>query len=171
LIPLTHYSTSPKDVREFSDHFQTPPSALEPLLLYLPKDWIIWEPCAGKGNLVRKLHQEGYSTIKSDILTGQDFLEWEPGFPWEAIVTNPPYSIKNTIIERCYSLGRPWALLMPLTSLETLKRHTMFKDFGVEMLVLPSRVRFERPDLKKSSPWFHTAWFCHRMLPHPLIFS
>ena len=70
--------------------FQSPPEALDPLLPYLPQGAIIWEPCAGRGHLVTKLRQKGYDVLASDILYGQDFFEYEPGFPWEILITNPP---------------------------------------------------------------------------------
>ena len=35
------------------DDFQTPPYALDPLLPFLKRDWVVWECACGKGNLVR----------------------------------------------------------------------------------------------------------------------
>ena len=40
-----------------SNDFQTPVKALEPLVLYLKKEWIIWECACGKGNLAKNLRE------------------------------------------------------------------------------------------------------------------
>jgi len=39
-----------------SDEFQTPKYALDPLLPFLKKDWIIWECAWGKGSLAKHLN-------------------------------------------------------------------------------------------------------------------
>jgi len=59
-----------------SDHFQTPPEALHPLLPYLKRDWKIWECAMGKGNLVRALGEKGYHVEGTDIL---DWLQFPEG--------------------------------------------------------------------------------------------
>jgi len=42
------------------DDYQTPSSALDPLLPYLDKNKIIWECASGEGYLVNRLQQEGF---------------------------------------------------------------------------------------------------------------
>ena len=157
--------------RDDIDDFQSPPEILEPLVPYIPKHWVIFEPCRGKRNLVRKLHREGYATLSSDILDGPeyDFLTYEPGFPYECVITNPPFSKKFEFLQRCYELGKPFALLMPLAALDTVKRQSLYKQHGIELLVLPKQVDFR--NLSGKIARFACAWFCHRVLPHPLIFS
>jgi hypothetical protein len=78
---------------------------------------------------------------------------------FDCIVTNPPYDIKQKFLERCYTLKKPFAMLMPLTTLETRKRQKLFRDNGVEVLFMPERINFEVPSGKESSAWFATAWF------------
>ena len=151
--------------------FQTPPSALVPLLRYIPRDWIIWEPAAGRGNLVRYLRSIGYNVIGTDILSGRDFLSWQPSLRWDVIITNPPYSLKNEFLERCYSLGKPFALLLPLTTFETARRQALFKKYGVQVLFLSKRVNFETPSGKGSGAWFAVAWFTWKLnLPGDMVF-
>jgi len=38
--------------------------------------------------------------------------------PWDAQITNPPYSIKGEWIARSFELGKPFALLVPIETLE-----------------------------------------------------
>ena len=129
-----------------SNDFQTPPDALTPLLPFL-KNWTIWECAAGKGNLVTALESKGYQVIGTDILTGQDFLTYQPD-NFDCIITNPPFSLKQEFLERCYELQKPFALLLPLTTFESKKRQDLFKKYGIEVIFFPKRINFETPSGK-----------------------
>ena len=142
-----------------SNDFQTPPHALKPLLPYIPKDWVIWECAAGKGMLADEFRRLGYTVISTDILNGRDFLKWQPDYHWDIIVTNPPYSIKQKFLQRCYDLGKPFALLLPLTTFETGKRQALFKRYGVEVVFFDKRINFITPSGEGGGSWFATAWF------------
>lgn len=143
-----------------ADDFQTPPEALEPLYPYLKKEWTIWEPACGKGNLINALKEKGYNAFGTDILTGEDFRLEDRGC--DCIITNPPFSLKQQFLERCYKIGKPFALLLPLTTFETPKRQQLFREGGVEVIFFPKRINFETPNkVEKSSAWFATAWFTH----------
>ena len=137
--------------RNGSDEFQTPPDALEPLLPYLRPVWTIWEPACGKGYLVEGLRQAGHEVIGTDQKTGNDFLTWQPD-DWHCIVTNPPFSLKNKFLQRAYSLGKPFAFLLPLTALESRRRQQLFRDHGVKVLLFDKRINFETPNNNVSHP-------------------
>lgn len=143
------------------DSCQTPWYALPPLIPYLPLHWTIWEPAAGKGYLVEALQDNWYETIASDMLTGQDFFEWQPDAHWDAIVTNPPYSLKPEWIERCYELGHPWALLMPVETLGAWEDQEQFEARGIEIVLLDKRIDFGMPNIgfEDSHSQFPVAWF------------
>ncbi|RLF37268.1 MAG: tRNA (adenine-N(6)-)-methyltransferase [Thermoplasmata archaeon] len=152
------------------DDFQTPKEALYPLIPYLKKDWVIWECASGKGNLVKGLKELGFDVISTDILSGADFLTWQPKH-FDCIITNPPYSLKEKFLERCYQLGKPFALLLPLTTFETRKRQDLFKKYGVQVIFFDKRINFETPDGKGSGAWFATAWFTNWLnLEKDLVF-
>ena len=84
---------------------------------------------------------------------------WQPAH-WDCIVTNPPYSLKQKFLARAYQLGKPFAFLLPLTTLETRIRQELFKKYGLEIILFDRRINFEVPSLKESRSWFSTAWFC-----------
>jgi hypothetical protein len=150
------------------DLFQTPPEALDPLYPLLPRDWRIWECACGEGNLVRALEGHGYSVIGTDASTdyaaeSTDFLSADPPPGIDCILTNPPFSLKDDFLSRCYELGKPFALLLPLTGLEGLRRQELFRRHGVELVLMPRRLHFQTPNFtegRKSSSWFATAWYC-----------
>jgi len=158
-----------------NDNQQTPPAALVPLLPYLPESWFIWEPACGRGNLVRALARRGYRVIGTDIQQGErlDFLTWTPSWidDVDLILTNPPYSLKDEFIRRCYELGKPWALLMPLTALGGQKRQNLWREYGVQLVMLGRRVHFDT-GTGKSACWFESAWFTWGLnLPRDIIFG
>ena len=152
------------------DDYQTPPEALSILLPYLHKDWTIWEPAAGEGYLARALEDAGLNVIASDIRTGQDFLEYEPDEHYDLVVTNPPYSQKNEFLERAYSLRKPFAFLLPITTLEGKRRQVLFSENGISLLIPGRRINFITPDGKDTGSWFLTAWFTWKLQSRDLEF-
>ena len=58
------------------------------------------------------------------------------------MITNPPYSIKDKFIARCYEINKPFALLLPVSSIQGIKRGCMFNEFGIDLLVLNKRIDF-----------------------------
>ena len=155
------------------DNFQTDPKALDCLVPYLSKRWNIWEPACGNGNLVRGLEERGFNVQGTDILQGSDFLvdkNFNKAFfrAINCIVTNPPYGekLKEKFMTRCYTLGKPFALLMPLTTFDSRERRQLMDQYGVKLIMPNGRINFETPNHeknikqgKKTSSWFYTCWF------------
>jgi hypothetical protein len=145
------------------DACQTPPEAINPLLPYLSQDWTIWECAKGEGGIVEALYDSGFQSLTgSDLLTGENFFEYEPS-QWDCIVTNPPYSIKYQWIERCYALGKPFALLLPVETLGAKTAQEFFRKCGLEVIFLDRRINFKMPNKgwEGSSAQFPTAWFTY----------
>ena len=114
------------------DHFDTPNYAITPLLHFIPQDWTIWEPTdsTGESQIPQIFQNNGNKVVTTDRDT-LDFLHDNPSFHFDCIVTNPPYSIKNEFIEKCIAYGnqgKKWALLMPLTALESVEREKLFSQ-------------------------------------------
>lgn len=141
------------------DQCQTPAYAIKPLLPYLKQYDVIWEPAAGEGYLIRALFDYGYqAVIASDV--EKNFFGWEPAY-YTKHITNPPYSIKYPWLERCYELGRPFALLLPVETLGAARAQKLFDKYGIEVIFLSSRINFKMPNKgwNGSSAQFPTAWF------------
>src|SRR3989304_3666985 len=92
-----------------SDEFQTPEEAIIPLLPYLNKEFNVW---GNKDN----------DFVKGIICPPSKFC----------IITNPPYSMKEEFLERCYRWKVPFALLMPLTALEGKRRGELYRKYRSE---------------------------------------
>jgi hypothetical protein len=146
----------------YSDKCYTPTEAIEPLLKYLDKDKVYYEATSRTSkNIVNCMRDNGYQCEEGTF----DFFN-NPHL-YDGIITNPPYSIKDKFIEKCYATGKPFALLLPVSAIQGIKRGAMFNKHGIELLVLNKRIDFTGG----GSPHFGVAWFCHGILPWRLIFS
>jgi hypothetical protein len=170
--PKMNYKSDPT-VSNPMDRCETPAYALDPLLPYLRSGWLIWEPACGSGRIVRTLTAQGFTVTGSDLLDGRSFFDWQPR-DFDAIVTNPPYSIKPEWIRRCYALGKPFALLVPVETIGGGAVQAMMDHFGSELLLLNKRVNFYMPNNKELSgngAQFPVLWFCWQMLPAPIVYG
>ena len=149
------------------DKCQTPPYAIEPLMDWIDPTMVVWEPAAGEGIMARALIAKGFHVVCSDIepqFSAQlplDFLIEQMPYHYDCIVTNPPFSLKYEWIERCYDLGRPFALLLPLETLGSTKAQRLFQKNGICVLLMSPRVDFKMPDAGwlGGGAQFPTAWF------------
>ena len=146
------------------DEIWTPHEALAPLVPYLPvsshdRQFTVWEMAPGEGHLVNHLADEGYMVVGED----RDGLKWEPYY--DLIVTNPPYSKKHLFLQRAVELEKPFALLLPVTTLGVRRCQKWLSD--VDVLFLKRRVDFTGG----KAPWFSVAWFTRNMLPERMVFE
>ena len=163
------------------DNCQTPPYALTPLIPYLKAANIhqIWEPARGEMYLADALSRAEFSVVATDITDGDyyDFFHYDVRHDdkkFDAIVTNPPYSMKYSWVKRCYELGKPWALLMPVEMLGTVGGGDMFDRYGVQTMMLRPRVNFKMPNKgwDGKGAQFPVAWYTWRLhLPKDLMFK
>lgn len=144
------------------DEVYTPDSALDIILPFLEDNSkVIYECAVGTGNIKNYFEGKGFN-----VVCGSDFFNDNIN-EFDIIVTNPPYSLKDEFLEKCYSLGKPFALLLPITALEGLKRQALYKKHGIEIIFPKGRIDFNG----KKQVWFYTAWFTWKLnLPQTLNF-
>src|SRR5262245_17839802 len=89
------------------DAYGTPPVAVEALLRVEPLPHRLWEPAAGRGNIVDVLRARGHTVIGSDLVdygrpdffSRRDFLmERKVPDGCEAIVSNPPFRLAGQFV-------------------------------------------------------------------------
>lgn len=138
---------------------------------YLSKDKVIWCPFDEEWSaFYRRLKELGFTVIRSSLAEGQDFFTYEPS-EWDVIVSNPPFSIKDKVLGRLYSLNKPFAILLPLNSLQGKSRYKYFSG-GVQLLSFDARVCYhnhKHMDRVVKGSSFATAYFCKDILPNDLI--
>lgn len=156
---------------EKNDELYTPEEAILPILDYLNKSKIYWK-CTdfGESNITKVLRKKGFKVI-STSKEQLDFLKDEPSFDFDFIITNPPYSLKDEFLEKCYSYhlyNKGFLLLLPITALEGKKRNEMYKKYGLELIILNKRINFMK---NKRNVWFNTSWFCKGVCNDSLNFE
>lgn len=152
------------------DDCQTPPYVLEPLLPYINPLHTVWECAVGRGVLAKKLVDESFSVLAAD----ENFFLTVPPDRDFTIVTNPPYSIKYKWLKRCFSLGRPFALLLPIETIGSRKAQDMFRDKDIRIMFMSPRVDFLMPEMgwEGGGAQFPTAWFTYGLaLPKELNYA
>ena len=140
------------------DDLYTPEYAVTPLINYLTTGLIIWE-CTdfGESKITKVLQDNNYVVTGTDIIKGFDFLNHTADFHFDMIITNPPYTKKNQFLAKCYEYDKPFALLLPLTALESAERGKLYKKYGISVIILDRRVNFSKTS---NNVWFNTSWFC-----------
>lgn len=159
-------------VENSTDYYGTPKGAFNLVSPYLPEG-IAWEPCRGYGAIENYLKDLGREVVSTDISTGQNALVYQPE-RWDFCVTNPPWSLKGTFLERFYKLGKPFAMLLPC-DLVNGTRTKLFEKYGIQLIIPSWRVKYlrfdgERP-VEAGAPNTGSAWFCWGFnLPKDLVF-
>lgn len=108
-----------------------------------------------ESNFVRCAQQRSIETI----FGMRDFL-WMVDYECDAIVTNPPFSMKDDVIERCYEYGVPTVLVLPLDVLGGRRRHELYERYGAPGAYVPKR-RFNYIDgsgRNRSASNFHSVF-------------
>lgn len=154
-----------KSMKNKNDERYTPAILVEPILNYVPSDWTVWCPFdTGNSEFVIGLRKHGCKVIASHIINGQDFFEYEPE-NYDAIISNPPFSRKLEVLDRCYNLGKPFALLMNIECLNYQEVGHFFLNKPLQLLIVDKKVSFDG-----NTASFNTSYFCNQMLPKDLMF-
>lgn len=112
--------------RHERDMYETPSWCVEVLI---PE--IVWgfepdilEPAAGNGAIVEVLQRDVYPNIyRGDITTGQDFLDDQSTGRYDFIVTNPPYSLAQSFVDKALHIANCVIMLPPFGLYGSLERH------------------------------------------------
>ena len=154
------------------DEYYTKEYAITPLLKYIPTKTTVWCPFdKEESNFVKLLREHGCNVIYSHIDTGQDFFEYEPQ-KYNYIVSNPPYSLRERILERLFLLQKPFALLINEAGLfDSKKRFELLKNNKFEIMVFDSRVDYIKgTEVMKGVP-FKSIFLCSNILPTTYVFE
>ena len=157
------------------DEWFTPPEAIYSILRYLKPNSIIWCPFDTKeSNFVKILEKDGHIVHATHIINGEDFFNIPCPKECEYIVSNPPYSLRNKILQRLFEIGKPFAMLMNTNGLfDSSLRWDLFKTNNFTLIYLKGRVNYmeEYGKKPKSSPPFQSAYICHQISGEKIIFE
>lgn len=98
---------------------------------------------------------------------GSDFFKTEPPENCDLLISNPPFSIQNKIIDRTFDLVeqgkvKSFCLLLPLATLETPSRAEMYEKHAdkLSLLVFKKRIRFIGHSQAFPKP---CCWVCYNV--------
>ncbi len=142
-------------IRNASDFYPTPSTAFLPLLPYLDKQKLYWEPACGDGRLIRQMQQAGISANGRDLNDGYDFLLSDTQF--DGIVTNPPFSLALEFCNKAISCSAETFMLLRLNFLGAQKRRSWWQAHEPSALfVLSERPCFTNDGKTDATDY---AWF------------
>lgn len=145
-----------------NDEYFTPAYAVYPILKRLKAGSRVWCPFDTEDSeFVKVFTLHGFQVVYGHIQTGQDFFHISVP-KCDYIVSNPPYSLKNKVLERLYEIGKPFAMLINFQGIfDSHERFQMFKEHRVEMLWLSPRVNYmsESKTLLRAVP-FQSGYIC-----------
>jgi hypothetical protein len=154
--PTQLYETQARDVECLVRH-------LAELFPGLPPRPRVFEPCCGRGAIVRALAESGIECSvmrdKHTLEETHDFLEAALPDPeaWDMIITNPPFAGKLDWWRRLEETGKPFAVLYPLDLLSRLRHTPPVSE--VVALITPWNPVFVRGG-KTQAVGCQVAWLC-----------
>jgi hypothetical protein len=153
------------------DSFQTPAYAVDLLVPFIPITIThIWECAAGYRRISDRLMDWGFNVFSSDIredledVTPYNFLLDLPRTDVyrhpTAIITNPPFSLKQLFFKKCLEYELPFALLIPTDYcgwiIDGIRIH------GAEKIIPTRRINYITPSgLSEDNGHtsnFHSMW-------------
>lgn len=139
--PYVNALANISDIPEIDDLAETPPATTQTILSTLEpfKGRNILDPCCGKNMMVNELINHGHNMISRDLFTlvvHHDFLVADLPPEIGFIVAHPPFTMKSAFLKRCYELGKPFALLVPLLSLGTEAIGALLHKNGGEIRII-----------------------------------
>ena len=154
------------------DEYYTKRYAILPLTKYLPSNQIIWCPFDKKeSKFVEVLSEFGHNVLYSHIDNEQDFFLYEPE-NYDYIISNPPYSLREKILERLFFLQKPFAMLINDAGLfDSKKRFQLLSENKFEMMIFDSRIDYDKNGIGVNGVPFKSIYLCSKVLPQQFVFE
>jgi hypothetical protein len=188
------YLTSNRTIE--GDETYTPPYAVNAIAKYIPNSIKVRED--GISKITRILcpfdkdehafpsvfKALGYEVVNThydpETGVGRDFFTYTKdevkSLGIDYLVSNPPFSTKDLVLERCEELDIPYALLLPLPTLQSNRRYKkVFSNGKTQALIFAERIGYST----REKSWeeigmtnhFGSIFICKDVLPQALIFD
>lgn len=111
-------------------------------------------------------------TLYQEIIWLQTFFKgkWciENVKPYYKPLITPTFHNKALLVEKVITLGKPFALLLPMTWLNDSAPYRLFSQGGVELMIFDRRVKFKNCG---NQPSFGVGYYCRGILPEKIVFE
>ena len=109
-----------------NDVVNTNPATAKIIVDYFNPQGSILEPCRGGGAFYDLFSEPKFWC---EIQEGRDFFDFEGHTDW--IITNPPFSIFDLFLEKCFDVADNVVLFIPLPKVfKSMKIDKMISDYG-----------------------------------------
>ncbi len=147
------------------DEYYTPPILAEVIVPYVPEGAKVWLPFDTENSEFVHAFAGRNEVIYSHIWDGRCFFEYEPE-QYDCVVSNPPFTRKLEVLQRLYSFGRPFAMVLPLPMLNYQEVGSFFLDKELQLLIVDKKVSFDG-----NTASFNNSFFCRGLLPKDIVFE
>jgi hypothetical protein len=142
----------------YSDEWYTDQETVDKAIRYLqikPKSRVICPFDSDKSLFVQTLQKQGHFTMFGMT----DFLH-SNHYEFDYLITNPPFSIKDAVIQTVYQYGKPGLLMLPLDILGGVKRSALYATYGAPKVIVPIRriSYFDLNYVKRKGSNFHSVY-------------
>lgn len=151
-----------------TDEMYTPKLMVDPIINHIPPGARIWCPFDEENSeFVLTMKENKIDVTYSHIKTGQDFFKYEP-FSYDMIISNGPFSMKKSILERLYDLKVPFAVIFGMTIINYQEIGHFFykKNSDVQFMIFDKKVSFNG-----GTSSFNCSYFCRDFLPQQVKFE
>lgn len=151
------------------DDYTTPVGAFTDLKHYKPCELTkIYDPFYHDGKSLHYLQQ--VFTSCTIIHENKDAFSWLPDC--DIVITNPPFSQKNKVLQWLLNLDKPFMVLLPINQMCN-KSYQKLKHFSEIQYIVPhGRYNFEIKGQQTSGNWFNCLWYCYKCnLPNSINFA
>jgi len=164
-----------------SDETYTPEYVVDFLdkhICHLKKTHTIWCPFSNNPNhaFVKRLKELGYKVIWNE--NNNDFFAYDKDdikeLKVDAIIDNPPFSIKDQVLAQSFALGLQFIYILPLDSLGGAYRNELYRKHNANMqaLIPDTRIWYKtRNSHNRKSSSFHSFFLSNGLFTKDLIFD
>lgn len=154
-----------QDIKQSNtDEWYTPRDCVElivPFLVEKNMHKILCPFDTADSNYVKVLTERGFDVTYGHISDGQDFFTIDNLRDYDAVVSNPPFSKRESILERLFTSRVPFAMILNFNGLfDSAKRWKLFRDNRFELLIPNGRMHFYNEECVSNSPNFQSVYVC-----------
>ena len=111
-----------------NDEYYTPRIYWESIKKYIPKS-LVWEAFYGDGTSAKHLKDLGFKVMPDQ----GDFFKAKPNKA--CIVSNPPFSILNKVLEALKDMPNKFILIIPIPKIAHLKTQKILKEMDIQIII------------------------------------
>lgn len=124
-----------------------------------------------ESQFVKVLTEKGFNVEYSHIQTGVDFFDIDNLQDYDAVVSNPPFSKRQKILEKLFAEKVPFAMILNFNGLfDSYSRWELFKKNDFELLIPRGRLHFWNNTCIGNSPNFQSIYVCSQIATKQIEF-